>query len=226
MYLRTPSRFGLRGLGDTSGVQGQIVVAANKYGVDPTLALALAQQESGYKQTGAGGGTLKSSAGALGVMQLMPATAAGLGVNPNDEAQNIDGGVRLLSQLLGQFNGDTSKALAAYNAGPGAVIKYGGIPPYPETQNYVSSIMAAYRRAGGSGAAQTIPDAGAGAGGDSSGTTGDYSYPTPTPTGFDLASYFPGTDASYDVGGVVLSGSDLWLIGAAIAGVVVLTAVL
>jgi peptidoglycan DL-endopeptidase CwlO len=127
-----------RGLSSaTPGAQQLITAAAAKYGVDPTLALAVAKQESGYNQSA------KSSAGAIGIMQLMPATAAGLGVDATDAAQNVDGGVRLLSQLLNQYNGDTSLALAAYNAGPGAVSKYGGVPPYPETQNYVASILSA-----------------------------------------------------------------------------------
>lgn len=114
-----------------------VQAAAQKYGVDPNLALAVANQESHYNQAAI------SSKGAVGVMQLMPATAAGLGVNPYDVSQNIDGGVRLLSQLLQQF-GSVPLALAAYNAGPGAVKQYGGIPPFPETQNYVSSILDSY----------------------------------------------------------------------------------
>jgi hypothetical protein len=80
----------------------------------------------------------------------MPATAAGLGVDPTNQQQNIQGGVQLLSQLLNQFNGNVPDALAAYNAGPAAVTKYGGVPPYAETQNYVTSIMANYTGQGGS----------------------------------------------------------------------------
>lgn len=138
-----------KGLGDTSSVKAQITQIATQYGVDPKLALAVAQQESGFQQTGSNGQTLSSSAGALGVMQLMPTTAAGLGVDPNDQTGNITGGVKLLSQLLNQFSGNVPYALAAYNAGPGAVQKYNGIPPYAETQNYVSSIMANYQSQGG-----------------------------------------------------------------------------
>jgi soluble lytic murein transglycosylase-like protein len=138
----------LRGLSSaTPGAQALIQAAAAKYGVDPNLALAVANQESGLNQSA------KSSAGAIGIMQLMPATAAGLGVDPTDAAQNVDGGVKLLSQLLTQYNGDTSLALAAYNAGPGNVAKYGGIPPFPETQNYVASILSAV--------GQNSPDSGA-----------------------------------------------------------------
>ena len=110
--------------------------AANQYGIPANLLNALVQQESG------GQADVVSPAGAIGVMQLMPDTASALGVdNPYDPAQNINGGAKYLRQQLDRF-GDVSKALAAYNAGPGAVEKYGGIPPYEETQNYVKNIMA------------------------------------------------------------------------------------
>ncbi len=110
--------------------------AAAKYGVDAKLLVAVARQESGFNAKAV------SPAGAQGLMQLMPGTAAGLGVkNSFDPAQAIDGATRLLKSLIGEF-GRTDLALAAYNAGPGAVKRYDGIPPYPETQNYVRSIMA------------------------------------------------------------------------------------
>jgi len=127
-----------RGLGALS-VTDLINQDAAKYGIDPALLLAIARQESNLNPAAV------SSAGAQGVMQLMPATAASLGVtNPFDPAQNIDAGARYFSQLLSQFGGDTSLALAAYNAGPGSVSKYGGIPPFAETQNYVSSILSSW----------------------------------------------------------------------------------
>jgi peptidoglycan DL-endopeptidase CwlO len=110
--------------------------AAAKYGVDANLLAAVARQESGFNAKAV------SPAGAQGLMQLMPGTAAGLGVtNSFDPAQAVDGAARLLKSLTAEF-GRTDLALAAYNAGPGAVHRYGGVPPYPETQNYVRSIMA------------------------------------------------------------------------------------
>lgn len=108
--------------------------AANRHGVDASLLAAVAAQESNFNPSAV------SSAGAQGLMQFMPATARGLGVNPLDPASAIDGAARYLSQLTGQF-GSTELALAAYNAGPGTVSRYGGIPPYPETQNYVRSVL-------------------------------------------------------------------------------------
>ena len=110
--------------------------AEAKYDVNASLLAAVAHQESGY-DAGA-----VSPAGAQGLMQLMPATAASLGVgNPFDPSQAVDGAARLLHSLLDRF-GRPDLALAAYNAGPGAVLRYGGIPPYPETQNYVRSVLA------------------------------------------------------------------------------------
>jgi cell wall-associated NlpC family hydrolase len=110
--------------------------AAHRHGVSPTLLAAVARQESAYNARAV------SPAGAQGLMQLMPATAAGLGVsNSFDPAQAVDGAARLLKDLLGEF-GRVDLALAAYNAGPGAVKRYGGIPPYPETQKYVPAVLA------------------------------------------------------------------------------------
>ncbi|MGY1885727.1 transglycosylase SLT domain-containing protein [Blastococcus sp. SYSU DS0753] len=115
--------------------------AASKHGVDASLLAAVAKQESGFNSSAV------SPAGAQGLMQFMPATARGLGVDALDPASAIDGAARYLSSLTKQF-GSTELALAAYNSGPGTVSRYSGIPPYPETQNYVRSVMSkaeAYR---------------------------------------------------------------------------------
>lgn len=110
--------------------------AAQKHGVDPGLIHAVVKTESGYNPNA------KSPAGAQGLMQLMPGTARDLGVaDPYDPKQNIDGGVRLLKRLQDKYHGDTRKALAAYNAGEKAVDDAGGVPAYPETQNYVNNIL-------------------------------------------------------------------------------------
>jgi len=116
-----------------------IEAAARKYKVDPKLVAAVAEVESNGNQDAV------SSVGAIGVMQLMPDTAASLGVDPYNKQQNIEGGAKYLRQMLDTFGGDTKKAVAAYNAGPGAVKDYGGVPPYKETQNYVNKVLDIYR---------------------------------------------------------------------------------
>jgi soluble lytic murein transglycosylase-like protein len=109
--------------------------AADTYGISVDLLKAVAWQESNYQTD------IVSSAGAIGVMQLMPSTASYLGVSdPYDAESNILGGAKLLAQLSEHYNGDLDLTLAAYNAGSGAVDSYGGIPPYTETQNFVASI--------------------------------------------------------------------------------------
>jgi cell wall-associated NlpC family hydrolase len=115
--------------------------ASQKYGVPAALLSAVAQQESGYNAKAV------SPVGAQGLMQLMPGTAKGLGVtNSFDPAQAVDGAARMLRDLTNRF-GRTDLALAAYNAGPGAVLKYDGIPPYPETQNYVRKVLSTMKAA-------------------------------------------------------------------------------
>lgn len=115
---------------------GQFAAAEAQFHLPSGLLAAVAQQESG------GNARAVSPAGAQGLMQLMPATAAGLGVDAFDPAQAIPAAAKILSQNLNQFGGSLSLALAAYNAGAGAVTRYGGVPPYTETQNYVRSITA------------------------------------------------------------------------------------
>jgi hypothetical protein len=115
---------------------------ARTFGVDPRLVLAVSQQESGQRQFDAKGNVIRSGAGALGLMQLMPATAKGLGVDPNDPNQNLQGGAKYLAQLLQHYQGDTIRALMAYNWGPGnldkAIASHRAIPA--EVQNYARSV--------------------------------------------------------------------------------------
>jgi len=126
---------------DRSAFADVIQANAARWNVDPALVNAVIANESGFDPQAT------SKVGAMGLMQLMPGTAEGLGVgNAYDPAQNVAGGVRYLRSLLDRFNGDVSLAVAAYNAGPGAVEKYGGIPPFRETQRYVAAVLDSYRR--------------------------------------------------------------------------------
>ena len=113
--------------------------AANTYGIDEKLLRSIARAESNFNPSAT------SHAGAMGIMQMMPATAAECGVtDPYDARQSIMGGAQYFTKLLNKYNNNTSLALAAYNAGPGNVDKYGGIPPFEETQNYVQKVMNYY----------------------------------------------------------------------------------
>ena len=132
------------GGGYSGKYSSEINAAAKKYGVDPNLVAAIIKNESNFNQSAVSG------AGATGLMQLMPSTAAGLGVNPNTAAGSIEGGTKYIAQMMKMFGGDPAKALAAYNAGAGNVQKYGGIPPFSETQNYVKNVLKSYSRYGGS----------------------------------------------------------------------------
>jgi soluble lytic murein transglycosylase-like protein len=111
-----------------------------QYEVDPHLARAVMRMESG------GNPDAVSSAGAIGLMQLMPGTAKSLGVDPKNPERNLEGGIKYLAQLADKYDGDYVKTLAAYNAGSSRVDSYGGVPPFPETQRYVKNVMALYQK--------------------------------------------------------------------------------
>jgi soluble lytic murein transglycosylase-like protein len=126
-------------LSSTSGVRELVRQVSAEHGLDPKLVDALVRVESGYDPTAV------SRKGAMGLMQLMPETASRLGVaDPFDPEQNVRGGVREFARLVDQYSGNLQLALAAYNAGEGAVSRFRGIPPYHETRNYVSQILTLY----------------------------------------------------------------------------------
>jgi len=124
--------------------KNMIETAASKYGVDANLVKAVVQTESNFDAKAV------SPAGAKGLMQLMPGTANELGVQDAlDPTQNLDGGVHYLRRMLDAYDGNVSMALAAYNAGPGSVNKFGGVPPYKETQTYVNRVLGTYNQDSG-----------------------------------------------------------------------------
>jgi len=115
-------------------IEAYVSSASEKYNLAPAIIKGVIRAESGFRPNAV------SRAGAMGLMQLMPGTARALGVDPTDPQQNVDGGAKYLKQQIDRF-GSVENALAAYNAGPGAVKRYGGVPPYAETQRYVREVM-------------------------------------------------------------------------------------
>lgn len=134
----TPAAAPAVSLPSTSDPKKLLDAAAERYGVPAAFLHSVARAESAYRVDAV------SPKGAIGVMQLMPATAAELGANPHDPAQNIDAGARHLRDLLEQYQGSAHKALSAYNAGAAAVQRFGGVPPYSETVNYVYKVLNTY----------------------------------------------------------------------------------
>jgi soluble lytic murein transglycosylase-like protein len=114
--------------------------AAKKNGLPSNFVHSVVAAESAYQPNAV------SPKGAIGLMQLMPATAKAYGADPNDPAQNVEAGAAYLRELLIKYNGDPQRALAAYNAGPGAVDKYNGVPPYAETQTYIERVLRKYKK--------------------------------------------------------------------------------
>jgi len=119
----------------------RVIVAATRVGIDPALVLAVVEVESGQAPDAL------SAKGAVGLMQVLPETAAEIGLpNAADPARNLEAGCRYLAELLDGFGGDVELALAAYNAGPGAVRHWGTVPPYRETRNFIARVAAVYER--------------------------------------------------------------------------------
>lgn len=144
--------------GDNYDFAASVKSASSRYNVPEALVRAIVRQETGYLRNPDKQASIVSPAGAVGVMQIMPSTGKGLGLSRadlNDPAKNIDAGTRYLSQLMQRFNNDVAKVAAAYNAGPGAVQKFNGTPPYKETQDYVQKVTQYYKEYSGQVVAAT-----------------------------------------------------------------------